>query len=221
MFKDQIASALKTKYQRFGLSNEAVDRIASAREKTVTADEDIESVVADVETMNLIANELQRSADVERRNRSNLQKSFDEYKEKHPDAQQDQPQQQPQREEEPEWAKKLREQNEMILKRQQDEDAARMLKENRDAVEGRLKAAGCTNPGILKGVLKGFALMKDESVDAAVTRLQGEYNTTYKEAFGDGPLPGVGGQAFGDAKTAVDKKNAFLVEQGLLPKQEK
>ena len=63
MFKEQIATALKTKYQRFGLSNEAIDRIATAREKTVTSEGEIEAATADVVTMELIANELQKMRD--------------------------------------------------------------------------------------------------------------------------------------------------------------
>ena len=222
--KQKIIAALKTKFQRFGLSNEAIDRIASAKEKTVTKDEEIESAIADAETMELIANELQKSADKERRDKSTLQKSFDEYKEKHPEANPDpdpNKDKDKDKDTEPEWARKLRESNERIEARFKADDAAKLNAQNLSAVEAKLKALGCTNPGILKSVLKGFALAENEDVDAAATRLQGEYNTSYKETFGDGPMPGVGGQAFGDSKTAIEKKNAFLVEQGLLPKPEK
>ena len=76
--KQKIIAALKTKYQRFGLSNEAIDRIASAKEKTVTSEEEIESAVADAQTMELIANELQKMRDKEIRNRTDLQTTFDQ-----------------------------------------------------------------------------------------------------------------------------------------------
>ena len=220
MFKDQIASALKTKYQRFGLSNEAVDRIASAREKTVTNEEEVESAVADVETMTLIANELQRSADWERRNRSNLQKSYDEYKEKHPDKEPDGDPKPKPSDEEPEWARILREQNERITARFEAEDNARKLLNSLSKVEARLRESGCVNPGILKATLKGFTLKEGETEDAAVERLKVEYNASYKDTFGEGPVPGIGGQAFGDTKTAISKKNDFLREQGLLPNKD-
>ena len=45
--KTKIFNALRTKYQRFGLSNEAVDRIASALEKTVTDESGIEDAIAE------------------------------------------------------------------------------------------------------------------------------------------------------------------------------
>lgn len=219
MFKNEIASALKTRYQRFGLSNEAVDRIASAREKTVEKEEDIESAVADVETMTLLATEVQRMRDMEIQKRTDTQRAFDTYKEKHPeDRKPDKPGDTPERkEEEPDWARRLREQNERIVARFEAEDNARRLSDSLSNVERRLKEAGCVNPGILKSTLKGFALGKDETEDAAVERLKGEYNASYKDTFGEGPMPGVGSAGFGDPKTAISKKNEFLREQGLLP----
>lgn len=216
MFKENIATALKTKYQRFGLSNEAIDRIASAREKTVNSEEEVETAVADAETMGLIANELMKMRDKEINNKTDLQRAFDAYKEKNPEknGQADPPPGGREDEAEPEWAKRLRERFEREDKEKAD---AAVLK----SVEAKLKAEGCRNPGILKSTLKGFALKKDETEDAAVSRLKDEYNASYKEVFGEGALPGFGGMAFPDAKTATAHKNDFLREQGLLPKQEK
>lgn len=85
--KTKIAEALKTKYKRFGLSNEAIDRIASAKKETITKEEDIESGIADAATMELIANELQKMRDKEINNKTDLQRSFDDYKAKHPEGQ--------------------------------------------------------------------------------------------------------------------------------------
>lgn len=215
--KEKIIAALKTKYQRFGLSNEAIDRIASAKEKTVTKEEEIETAIADAETMELIANELQKSADQERRNKANLQKSFDEYKTKHPEkttTEEEEP-------EEPEWAKKLREANERLEARFKAEDDAKKLAEVRKSVEDKLKAAGCTNPGILNLTLKGFALQENEDEDAAVERLKGEYNTSFKEAFGEGSAPGISTPHYENAKEAADAKNKYLQDQGLLPTPDK
>ena len=218
MFKENIATTLKTKYQRFGLSNEAIDRIASAREKTVTSEDDIESAVADAETMGLIANELQKMRDAEIQKRTDTQRAFDAYKEKNPvpkpggepDPAKPEPKEMP----EPEWAKSLRER----FEREDKEKADKIV---RDSVTARLKMEGCTNPGILKSTMKGFTLEQDETEDNAVARLKTEYNAYYKEVFGEGGLPGFGGQAFPDAKSATNHKNEFLRQQGLLPKQDK
>ena len=83
--KQNIIDALKTKYKSFGLSNEAYDRIASALEKTVTKEEEIADAVAKVETMNLIATELQKMRDTEIQKRTDLQREHDDYKAKHPE----------------------------------------------------------------------------------------------------------------------------------------
>ena len=219
--KNKIATAVKTKYQRFGLTNEAIDRIAYAKEKTVTSEEDIESAIADAETMDLIAQELMKMRDGEIQKRTDTQRAFDTYKEKHPasdPAPTDPPK--PKDGEEPEWAKKLREQNEAIAARLDAQDKAAADRATRLTVESKLKAEGCTNAGILSLTLKGFSLGEKETMDEAVARLKEEYNASCKETFGDGPRPGVGSPAFGDPKAAITHKNDFLREQGLLPKEQ-
>ncbi|MBR5414184.1 MAG: hypothetical protein IK114_14330 [Fibrobacter sp.] len=220
--KTKIIDAFKTKFKSFGLSNEAIDRIASALEKTVTKEEEIAGALDTATTMNLIASELQKMRDKEIQTRTDLQKSFDAYKESHPDSNPD-PDPDPKPDPtEPAWAKTLREQNEKLLARQKADDEARAHKELTGRMEAGLKQAGCVNAGILAAVLKGFALQKDETEEAAIERLKGEYNSSLKAIFGDGPIPpAAGGTAFGDAKTAIDKKNDFLRQQGLLPKPEK
>lgn len=87
--KKKIADALKTKYKSFGLSNEAWDRIASAKEETVTKEEDIEAGISDVATMDLIAKELQRMRDSEIQKRTDLQREHDNYKAEHPEKQEE------------------------------------------------------------------------------------------------------------------------------------
>lgn len=86
MFKEKLIATLKTKYKNFGLSNEGVDRIASAIEKTVTKEEDIDATVSSVETMDLIARELMSMRDKEIHNKTDLQSAFDKYKAEHPEG---------------------------------------------------------------------------------------------------------------------------------------
>ena len=218
--KTKIATALKTKYQRFGLSNEAIDRIASAKEKTVTSEDQIEAAIADAETMGLIANELQKSADVERRKASDLQKSFDDYKAAHPEKKDDTlpP---PPAADEPEWARKLREQNESIIAEFAKRDAAQKQSLAQSNVKAALEKAGCNNPGILRLTMKGFALGEKETEEQAVTRLTADYNQNVKDAFGDGNVPPIGsGAPSADPRKYADSMNAYLEQQGLLPKQD-
>ena len=217
MFKEKIATALKTKYQRFGLSNEAIDRIASAREKTVTSEEDVDAATADVETMSLIASELQKMRDAEIQKRTDTQRAFDTYKEKNPEGgkkPEPEPAPEPKEQPEPAWAKALRE-------RYEREDRERAERERRDALTARLKAEGCANGGVLKFTMDAYVPVEGESLDDAAQRIKEAYGANYKEIFGDGGLPGYGGAGFGDPKTAAQSKNDFLREQGLLPKETK
>lgn len=85
MLKEQILEALKTKYKAYGLSNDALDRIASLREKTVEKEEDIEGAVADATTLDLIAKEIQRQRDQAIQRNSESQRAFEAYKALHPE----------------------------------------------------------------------------------------------------------------------------------------
>ena len=85
MLKEQILEALKTKYKAYGLSNDALDRIASLREKTVEKAEDIEGAVADATTLDLIAKEIQRQRDQAIQRNSESQRAFEAYKAAHPE----------------------------------------------------------------------------------------------------------------------------------------
>lgn len=89
MFKEQILEALKTKYKAYGLSNDALDRIASLREKTVEKEEDIEGVIADTTTLDLIAKEIQRQRDQAIQRNSEAQRALEAYKAAHPEPDKD------------------------------------------------------------------------------------------------------------------------------------
>ena len=88
MFKEKIVEGLRAKSEikRFGLSNEAIDRIATAREKTVTEESQVETVLTDAETMRLVAEELMKHRDQEITKRTETQSAFDTYKAAHPDG---------------------------------------------------------------------------------------------------------------------------------------
>ena len=95
MFKEKIVEGLRAKSEikRFGLSNEAIDRIASAREKTVTEESQVEAALTDAETMRLVAEELMKHRDQEITKRTETQSAFDTYKAAHPEDNQQQQQQ--------------------------------------------------------------------------------------------------------------------------------
>ena len=218
--KDKIIAALKTTYAKLGLSDKAFDGVAALLEKTVTEEAQIATVVGGDDVRALLT-AIQGQVDSFRNKLSDKEKELNDYKEKHPEGNPPTP---PTGggDEEPEWAKKLRESNERIEARFKADDEAKKLSATLTSVEAKLKAAGCVNPGILKGVLKGFALGENETEDQAVTRLQKDYNDSYLETFGEGVPPGLGsGGGAPDAKTVTDVKNQFLREQGLLPEEKK
>lgn len=88
MFKEKIVEGLRAKSEikRFGLSNEAIDRIASAREKTITEESQVEDALTDAETMRLVADELMKHRDQEITKRTTTQSAFDAYKAAHPES---------------------------------------------------------------------------------------------------------------------------------------
>lgn len=210
MLKEQINLALGTKYASFGLSKEAVDRIASQVEKTVTKEEEIESAIATFDTMNLIAQEVQKMRDRELRARSDLQKSFDAYKQSHPEpAKQTETKEGGEEESEPEWAKKLRER----FERQDAEDKRRALL---SSVTSALKAAGCNNDEILNLTLRGFELKENETESAAVERVKSDYESSIKKIFGNGPIPNLGnGSIRDDEKSFHNALKDFAKSKGL------
>lgn len=218
--KTKIAEALKTKYQRFGLSNEAIDRIALAKEKTVTSEEDIETAIADAQTMELIASEIQKMRDSEIRKRTDVQKSFDDYKKAHGEPQT--PPTGQSQEEEPAWAKGLREMVEGMNAKIIAQEKERKRTDAYSNVKSALEKAGCTNAGILKLTLKGFELGEKETETDAVKRLTADYNQNVKDTFGEGVIPpaGTGAPATPDLKKLAEERNAYLRQQGLLPQEE-
>ena len=219
--KAKILNALKTKYANLGLGDKAFDGVASFLEKTITKEEEIEGVIASEDTATLLKS-IQGETDSLRTKHAQAVKDFEDYKKLHPDTKPDKDKDKDKGDpNEPEWAKKLREQNEAILaaqaKREKDEKDATTLA----SVKSALEKAGCTNAGILNLTLKGFALKDKETEEDAVKRVTEEYNANIKATFGEGVVPPAGGGTqTPDAKAAREAHNEYLRKRGLLPKEE-
>jgi len=216
--KTKILNALKTKYQHFGLSNEAVDRIASALEKTVTAESDIEGAVADAKAMELIAKELQKSADAERRLRSDLQKSFDEYKEKNPTGVE------PPKPQADDELKSLI----LAMKKQSDELKARLDARDatakdtqfRTAVRTALESDKKDNKALIGYIMDTFKYSDSDTEQTLIERYKGVYDEKYKQFYGDGVVPSASGmfpQRPASDEHEFDGAIARLREKGVLP----
>lgn len=191
--KTKIINALRTKYQRFGLSSEAVDRIASALEKTVTDESGIEGAIAEASTMTLIAEELQKSADAERRQRSTIQKSFDEYKEQHPSDVKADPTPKPTGDDAVlKLLKQMQDDNKALKARLDAKDAAARADEMRTKVLEGLKASGRDDPAVTNIIMRQFVVGEGDTEATLVERYRGSYDADYKMIHGDGAVPPVG-----------------------------
>ena len=204
--KEKIITAFKTKHLGFGLSNEAIDRIASALEKTVSKEEDIENALSGVEAMTLIAKEVQKMRDGEIQKRSDLQKTFDTYKASHPEGKEAK---ETTDENEPEWARKLREQNEALQARldKADKDTARKSLLSEIVAESKKKL---THDKAFRLTEREFSLKDDETKEAALARFEESYNANKKEFFSDGVIPPFGNGGHDDGEQAFkDRLKAF------------
>lgn len=191
--KTKIFNALRTKYQRFGLSNEAVDRIASALEKTVTDESGIEGAIAEASTMTLIAEELQRSADAERRQRSTLQKSFDEYKEQHPSKSEPDPDPKPNADDAVlKLLKQMQEDNKALKARLDAKDALAKTDEMRTKVLEGLKASGRDDAAVTNIIMRQFAVGEGDTESSLIEKYRSSYDADYKMIHGDGAVPPMG-----------------------------
>lgn len=204
--KEQIITAFKTKYQSFGLSNEAIDRIASAKEKTVTKPEDIEAALADVETMTLIAKEVQKMRDGEIQKRTDLQKNFDTYKASHPDKTDPDPDPDPDPDDK---NKDLRDQikklTERLDRQEKDKEAGKLLSEV--IAESKQKL---THEKAFRLTEREFTLKEEETKEDALKRFEEAYNANKKEFFSDGVIPPFGSGEHTDGEQAFkDRMKAF------------
>jgi len=217
--KTKILNALKTEYANLGLGDKAFDGVASFLEKTITDEAKIQDEIKTELVKNLLKS-IQGESDSLRNRATKAEKDLEDYKKLHPETTPPTPPTPPT---ETENEKKLREQYEELKKRMDDAENARNNETTLASVRSRLETKeGCTNKGILNSVLKGFALNKDETEDAAIARLKEDYNRTYTETFGTSPVPPRGGgSGEGDAAAEAKAKNDWLRQQGLLPKEEK
>ena len=219
--REKIKNALKTEYAKLGLGDKAFDGVASFLAKTITKEEEIDGVIKQEDTANLLK-AFQGESDSLRTRNAQLAKDLEDYKKSHPDTDPSKGgKTEPDKNAEPEWAKKLREQNEALAARLDKQDKDRKDASTLASVRTSLEKAGCKNKGILDLTLKGFTLGENETEDDAVKRLTADYNASMKDTFGEGVVPPAGGGDSQPDKDAIRERNiAHLRSRGLLPKEE-
>ena len=83
--KEKIAKALKTEYASFGLSQKALDGVASIIEKTIKDESEIEAAIKEASVKELLKT-FQSELDTFRQDKSRLQKEYEDYKKSHPEG---------------------------------------------------------------------------------------------------------------------------------------
>ena len=212
--QNKYLSALKTKYASFGLSKEAVDRVALQRVKTIANEDEIDADIANPDTLMLIMKEMQSSADSQRNRATQLQKDLDDLKKIQPNNQTTQTQQ----ESESELAKQLQTLTDLVTT-MQTERAAEKKRAKYDAVIARahdvMKQNGCTNDFIRNMTLKGIEVGENDTADSIAEKYKSIYDQNCKEAYGDGYVPPKGNSG-GSGENDKEAETAILKRAGLL-----
>lgn len=216
--RQKIATALKTRYASLGLSQKAFDGVAAILEKTITKEEDIESVISEDYVSGLLRG-LQGEFDTLRTAKANAENELKTYKESHPEPN---PNPKPK---ENEFEKKLRE-----LENKQAEYEARIKTAEASArrqsvIEGLstiLKDRGCENDFIRNMTLKGIKIKAEDTAESLADAFKAEYDRNYKEAYGNGVVPPSGSRTPSDyQKGDYADEVARLRAEGKIPQENK
>ena len=211
--QNKYLSALRTKYASFGLSKEALDRVALQRVKTIANEDEIDADIANTETLMLIMKEMQSSADSQRNRATQLQKDLEDLKKNQPNNQQQT------QEPESELAKQLQTLTNLVTTLQA-ERAAEKKQAQTDAVlaqvHEKMKANGCTNDFIRNMTLKGIEVGENDTVDTLAEKYKSIYDQNCKDAYGDGYVPPRGNGNGGNGENDKDAETAILKRAGLL-----
>ena len=192
--QNKYLSALKTKYASFGLSKEALDRVASQRVKTIANEDEIDADIASTDTAFLVMKEMQGATDALRANNAKIQKELADLKTTKTPA--------PEQTEEPN--NEIAELKAMILGLVA-ENVETKKKARYDsvisAVSTKMKELGCDNEYIRSTTLQGMELKETDTVESLVETYKAKYDANCKLAFGAGYVPPKGSNAGG---TEVD-----------------
>ncbi len=203
-------SALKTKYASYGLSKEALDRVASQRVKTIANEDEIDGDIASFDTALLIMKEMQGAADSLRSSNARIQKELDDFKK---------PQSQEAPEENP-FAAEVAEMKALLLGMQ-----TKMVETEKKAryeaiVKGahaRMKEMGCSNDYIREATLKGIELTDDDTPESVAAQYKSAYDENCKKAFGDGYVPPKGDANGGRGELDYSAMVEGLKASGAIP----
>ena len=208
--QNKYLSALRTKYASFGLSKEALDRVALQRVKTITTEDEIEGDIASHETAILVMKEIQGSADALRTRNAQIQKELEDLKK---------PQGKPAPEENP-FAAEMAQMKELLLgmqsKMAESEKKARNEAVIKDVHE-KMKKMGCTNDFIRKSTLSGLEVADGDTAESIAEKFKSVYDENCRQAFGEGYVPPKGNNAGGKEEVDYASMVSGLIQSGAIP----
>lgn len=211
--QNKYLSALRTKYASFGLSKEALDRVALQRVKTIANEDEIDADIANSDTLMLIMKEMQSSADSQRNRAVQLQKDLDDLKNKQ------QPNSNPEPTPDSETSKQIQTLMEMVAGMKAERDAEKKKAQNEAVitqVHEIMKKNGCNNDFIRKATLSGIEIGENDTADSLAEKYKSIYDQNFKEAYGEGYVPPRGNGNGGNGENDKDAETAILKRAGLL-----
>ena len=212
--QNKYLSALKTRYASFGLSKEALDRVALQRVKTIANEDEIDADIASSDTAMLIMKEMQGSADAQRNRAAQIQRELDDLKRnQNPEPT---PTQQPQ---ETEFAQQMKAMMDVVLGMKAEMEAEKKKIKTESVLAQAhevMKTNGCTNDFIRRITLENVVVGEDDTADSIAEKYRSVYDQNCKAAYGNGYVPPKGNENGGEVNQAEVTK--ILQDRGLLPK---
>ena len=208
--QNKYLSALRTKYASFGLSKEALDRVALQRVKTIANEDEIDSDIASSETAMLIMKEMQGATDSLRNEKARIQKELDDFKKPDNDSKPDNP-----------LAGEVAELKTLLqgMQSKLDESEKHARRESllKD-VHSKMKSMGCSNDYVRESTLDRLEISETDTIESIAERMKPLYDANCKKVFGEGYVPPKGKSSGTGDDVDYDSMVKFLQESGSLPK---
>ena len=202
-------SALKTKYASFGLSKEALDRVASQRVKTIANEDEIDADIASTDTAMLVMKEMQRATDTLRTDNAKYQKELADLK--------NDPGNKPNEPNDPNPLADAMAEMREFMKTMKDEYAESKRKARAESLIAEahkvMEKNGCTNAFIRNITLKGVEVGEADTAESIAEKCKTIYDQNCKDAFGEGYIP-PRGNGSGQDKVDYDAMVKALQESG-------
>ena len=212
--QNKYLSALRTKYASFGLSKEALDRVASQRVKTIANEDEIDADIASSDTAMLIMKEMQGSADAQRNRAAQIQKELDDLKQNQLPKKQE-----PDNQNQSEFAQQMKTMMDVVLGMKAEMEAEKKKIKTESVLAQAhevMKNNGCTNDFIRKITLEKVVVEDGDSAESIAERYKSVYDQNCKDAYGNGYVPPKGNDNGGEVNQA--EVTRILQDRGLLPK---